>query len=322
MSRVTPCSYLVGFYLLVAYRFHPDRLLASTAAAQHGVLNTIQSQAAGVTEGARRYRRKTGRYEQALPKVDRIGGVAETWEQQIAAALLWAGEDSAASHRCAAALWAFDSCPPGTVEITTPRRNLRSEAASHIVIHRYQVLAPEEIRRIGPLDVTAPARTLLDLAAVVRPDQLERAMDSALRRKQVTLPELRLTLSLNARRGRRGVRAFRKALDLRDGTIPPHRGLETRLWRLIRSSDLPTPLREYPVIENGKEIYRIDFAYPNQMLAIEADSWKHHSDRISWSKDQGRGNVLTVRGWRHLHFTHEDETERPDEIIGTIRSCL
>lgn len=275
-----------------------------------------------MSDRARNYRRRTGRYERVLPTVERIGGAGETWEQQVLAALLWAGDGSAASHRCAAALWTFDSCPPGPVEITTPR-NLRSEEAPHVTIHRYSVLLPEEVSTAGGIRLTAPARTLLDLAAVVSSQRLEVAIDSALRHKQVTLPDLRLALSRNARRGRRGVQAFRRALDLRDNSyVAQHSGLEKKVWRLIDRSDLPTPLREYPVIDSGREVYRIDFAYPDRMLAIEADSWEHHSDRISWSKDHGRSNVLTSRGWRVLHFTHEHVVARPDYVIQTIRHSL
>lgn len=303
-------------------RRHRDRLSAATAQAQHGLLHRQQMRAIGVSEPAQNHRRATGRYERALPKVDKLGGVPESWEQRIVAALLWAGPDSVASHRCAAALWAFDGCPPGTVELTTTSRHLRSALAEDIVLHRYNELHPSEVDQVGPIRLTSTARTLLDLAAVVPFHRLEIAMDSALRRKQVTLPDLRLTLSRNARRGRRGVKAFRRTLDHRDGSPPPHRGLETKLWKLIRESDLPRPLREYPVIENGREIYRIDFAYPDQMLAIEADSWEHHSGRVEWSKDHNRSNVLTVRGWRHLRFTDEDATNHPLETIETIWDCL
>jgi very-short-patch-repair endonuclease len=302
--------------------FHPDRLSASTAAAQHGVLNQTQARAAGVSDRARQYRRRTGRYERVLPKVDRIAGSVQTWHQQVVGALLWAGPASVASHRCAAALWGFDSCPPGSVEITSPR-NLRCEIAEHVTIHRYQVLTEDEVETLGDIRLTAPPRTLLDLAAVVRSDRLDAAMDSALRRKQVTLPQLRLTLSRNARRGRRGIQAFRRALDVRDGGyVASHRGLQKKIWRLIEASDLPTPLQEYPVIEGDKEIYRIDFAYPDRMMAIEADGWEFHSDRRSWSNDQGRSNVLTIRGWRLLRFTDQDATETQDDLIAMIFDSL
>ena len=323
MSPVTPSSFRVRSDSGVGSQsLHPDRICASTAASQYGLLNHAQTQAAGVSAKAVGYRRRTGRYERVLPKVERVGGAADCWEQQVVGALLWAGEGSAASHRCAAGLWRFDSCGRDLVEITTPR-NLRSEDGKHVLIHRYSSLLPDEVETIGSIRVTAPARTLLDLAAVVPTDRLEIAMDSALRRKQTTLPELRLALSRNARRGRRGVQAFRRSLDLRDSSyVPPHPGLERKLRALIESSDLPQPLREYPVIQNGKEIYRLDFAYPDRMLAIEADSWEHHSDRISWSKDQGRGNVLTPLGWRVLHFTHEHVTVHPAYVIDTIRKSL
>ena len=75
-------------------------------------------------------------------------------------------------------------------------------------------------------------------------------------------------------------------------------------------------------MEAGREIYRIDFAYPEQMVAIEADGWAYHSDRISWSADQVRANVLTVRGWRVLRFTEHDVSHRPDWVIDSIAGAL
>lgn len=176
---------------------------------------------------------------------------------------------------------------------------------------------------MGPLRLTTPPRTLLDLAAVVPRSRLEVAMDSCLRRRLATVEDLQATLDRHARSGRRGVRSFREALSLRSPAYrPPHSALERKLWRLIASSPLPTPVREHPVVEGGREIYRIDFAYPEHMLAIEADGWTYHSDRLAWSSDQVRANVLTVRGWRVLRFTHHDVTNRRGWIIETISRSL
>lgn len=262
-----------------------------------------------------------GRLEPLLPKTMRVGGAPETWKQKLLAAQLWGGPDAFVSHRSAAALWKFDGCPPaGPLEVTSGRC-LRSVRADDVAAHRYSVLYTDEVSALGPFRLTAPARTLLDLAAVVSLNRLEIAMDSALRLKLVDGKLLQLTLGRHARRGRRGVRAFRAALEQRGlGYIPPHAGLERKLARLIDGSDLPPPVREHPIIEDGRELYRIDFAYPDQMLAIEADSWRHHSDRISWSGDQVRGNVLAVRGWRVLRFTDHHVTHEPGWVLDSIRS--
>lgn len=303
-------------------RDHPDRLAATTARTQYGVINRRQLQAAGLGTDAIRHRRESGRLEPCLPKTLRIGGAPSSWEQDLSAALLWAGEGAAISHRSAAALWGLDGCRPGVVELTS-HRLLRSELAEGLICHRYAALDADEVTTMGPLRLTTPSRTLLDLAAVVPPARLEVALDSSLRRRLTTLENLQTTLYRHARCGRRGVRSFRAVLDQRaPGYLPPHSALERKLARLIVSSPLPSPVRQHPVLEGGREIYRIDFAYPEQMLAIEADGWTYHSDRISWSSDQVRTNILTVRGWRVLRFTHHDVTTRPAWIIESIASAL
>jgi hypothetical protein len=298
-----------------------ERLLASTARAQIGLINSRQLRAAGIYPEAQRHRRETGRLEPLLPKILRVGGAPETWKQKLLAVQLWGGPDAFVSHRSAAALWGFDGCPPGGPLEVTSGRCLRSVRAVDVTAHRYTVLYTDEVGELGPFRLTGPARTLLDLAAVVRLDRLEIAMDSALRLKLVSADLLQLTLERHARRGRRGVRAFRAALQARGlGYVPPHAGLERKLARLIGDSDLPPPVREHPIVENGRELYRIDFAYPDRLLAIEADSWRHHSDRISWSGDQVRGNVLAVRGWRLLRFTDHDVTHDPARVLESIGS--
>lgn len=257
-----------------------------------------------------------------MPKTVRIGGAPCSWEQDVLAALIWAGAGAAISHRSAAALWGFDGCAPDVVELTS-HRVLRSRMADGIVTHRYAALDADEITSLGPIRLTTPARTLLDLAAVVRPPRLEIALDSGLRRGLVTVEELHATLRRHARCGRRGIRPFRSALlERTPGYVPPNSGLERKLARLIAESRLPSPVREHPVMENGREVYRIDFAYPDHMLAIEADGWAYHSDRVAWSADQVRANVLTVRGWRVLRFTLYDVTQRPAWVIDSIAQAL
>ena len=320
-------SWLAGWFvtrsgLNARMHHHPDRLSASTARAQYGVINHRQLQAAGLGTEAIRHRRESGRLERRLPKTLRVGGAPSSWEQDLSAALLWAGEGAVISHRSAAALWGLDGCRPDVVELTS-HRLLRSQLSEGLVCHRYSTLEADEITTIGPLRLTTPPRTLLDLAAVVPHSRLEVALDSCLRRRLATLEDLQATLHRHARCGRRGVRSFRAALTVRSpGYRPPHSALERKLGRLIASSQLPRPVREHPVVEAGREIYRIDFAYPEQMLAIEADGWMYHSDRIAWSSDQVRANVLTVRGWRVLRFTAHDLTKRPSWVIETISIAL
>ena len=90
------------------------------------------------------------------------------------------------------------------------------------------------------IPVTTPARTILDLAAVVSRRELERAMDEA--------AYLRLDLSgLAPRPGRRGGAVITRVLaEHRAGTTRTRSKMEERMLALCRRFELPAPLANEP----------------------------------------------------------------------------
>ena len=79
------------------------------------------------------------------------------------------------SHRSAAALWGIRRNHLDGRQITVPRAVKRR---ARLEIHQAWV-KPDEITTHNGIAVTTPARTLLDLAAVVSPHHLERAATEA-----------------------------------------------------------------------------------------------------------------------------------------------
>jgi very-short-patch-repair endonuclease len=65
-----------------------------------------------------------------------------------------------------------------------------------------------------------------------------------------------------------------------------------------------------------------DFAYPDALLALEADSYRHHSSLSDWSRDRARNNELVALGWRILPVTFDDLRARPRMIAEQVRSSL
>lgn len=57
-------------------------------------------------------------------------------------------------------------------------------------------------------------------------------------------------------------------------------------------------------------------------FAIECDSFGFHSDKVTWSHDRERLNLLTAMGWQVLRFTWEDLIRRPEWIAALIRAAL
>ena len=233
------------------------------------------------------------------------------------AACLHAGRGAVVSHRSAAALWRFEGVEPGSVEITTPRRIRCGN-----MIARRSRLSRRHVTSIGPIPVTDPVRTLLDLGAVVTPQIVEQ-IDDALRRGLTTLDRLRRRLRAEGGTGRRGAGVLRTLISARDpASAPAESALEARVRRLIAGSRLPAPVPQYEVRDQGRLLARVDFAWPDHMVALEADGYRYHSGRAAWQRDLTRRNALTGRGWRILHVTWEDLTRRPKAVTAAIRTAL
>ncbi|MFN2614759.1 MAG: endonuclease domain-containing protein [Actinomycetota bacterium] len=101
----------------------------------------------------------------------------------------------------------------------------------------------------------------------------------------------------------------------------PESVLETRLLRLMKVHRLPPPSLQHRV-RAGSSVARVDFAYPELKLAIEADGYRHHSRPVDWERDRRRRNRLTEAGWHVVHVTWNDLVQRPEEVILQIRGMM
>jgi very-short-patch-repair endonuclease len=222
------------------------------------------------------------------------------------------------SHRTAAALWELDSSAPGEPEISTTRRVRRSGIAVH-----FAAIPNCDRGRVASIPTTGVARTLFDLGAVLRREAVEAALDDALRRRLTSLERLLMRFEDLGGKGRRGAAVLRSLLEERDPkTAPSESVLEARLVRLLRRARLPEPTRQFEVREQGKLLARVDIAYPDVHLAIEADGYRYHSGRVAWQRDLERRNRLTSRGWRVIHVTWADITSGGPDILTEIRRVL
>ena len=295
-----------------------DGVCGAMAARQHGLVSRDQALAAGLTRHAIQDRLAAHRWERVHTGVYRIVGSPATWEQQLMAACLLAGPTAAVSHRAAAAVWALDGVDSSLVEIVCPRR-IRSTG---FIAHRAAV-PRRHATHIGSIPVTDPSRTLLDLGGVVSTRLMEDALDDALRRGLTTLTRLRRRLQAEGRRGRAGTGILRQLVDARDpSSALPESILESRVARLLTRAGLPRPVPQHEIRANGRLVARIDFAWPEHLVALEADGYRHHSGRAAWQRDRARRNLLTGLGWRVLHISWDDVERRPEAVLSAVRSAL
>lgn len=295
--------------------------LAGVAERQYGVFTRSQARAAGFSGRAIDRRLGAGQWVRIYEGVYRLPGTGPSWHQALTAALLWAGAGAVVSHRAAAALLQLDGAEPGSLEVSTDRMG-RSPPAG-LILHRTGKLPPYDRARVGTLPVTTVTRTLIDLGAVADEEAVERALDHALRRRLTSIPHLRRRLREIGGRGRAGTAVLRRLLALRDPrNLPPESVLEARLTRLLHSAALPPPLAQYRVRDQGRLVARVDFAYPEKMVAVEADGYLYHSGRAAWQHDLERRNRLTALGWRVVNVTWDDLVRRPQVIVDTVRRLL
>lgn len=296
-----------------------ERRLRKLAASQNGVVSRKQALEAGISPQGIGRRLASDEWEKLLPSVYRLTNTRHTWLQWLYAAWLWGGLDAVVSHRASGVAFQLEGVECDFAELWVPRS--RRSPTDDLIVHTGS-LASVDIARWRGLLVTTPTRTLIDLGSVVEEEALEFALEDALRRGLTTIDRLERAVERLSQRGRPGVPRMRHLLGLRGDAPPTASQLETLFARLVRGSSLPDPARQYEVVVDGKVEARPDFAYPDTMLAIECESFKHHSGRRGWSKDVRRMNKLIGLGWHTYRVTWDDVTTRGADVVAEIGSLL
>src|SRR2546423_6748271 len=154
-----------------------DRQIAALATRKHGVVARRQLVALGLGPGAIDHRVARGRLHPVHRGVYAVGHPRLTARGLWMAAVLACGPGALLSHRSAAALWGFQSTAAMRIDVSAPGRRGRPG----IVLHRVGSVHDEDRGKCHGVPVTAVPRTLLDLAGLVSPDQLPRALEQAAR---------------------------------------------------------------------------------------------------------------------------------------------
>ncbi len=286
--------------------------LTEMSSRQHGLVTRAQLVRVGLTQGAIRHLLESNALEVVHPSVYRVAGSPITGYQRLLAACFALGETGAASHRAAAHLWGLDGPFAGHLEVTA-ERGARTRPGG-IVVHRSTDLTPEHTTVRHGVPVTRPARTLVDLGAVVSQKVLDRAVDDALAKRLVTFEGLLVVLGEVGRRGRRGVGKLRASLAERSGA--PESVLEAELQRLIARSGLPEPEYQHEVRDrDGRFVARVDAAYADERIAIEADGASTRARREMLDYDDERQNDIVACGWTVLRFTWRQVVGEPESVV-------
>jgi very-short-patch-repair endonuclease/predicted transcriptional regulator of viral defense system len=293
---------------------HPchAQVIAQLAARQHGCVTWRQLVDAGVDRGAIAHRLAHSRLHRVHRGVYLVGhGLAPPLARE-SAAVLACGEGAVLSHLAAATLFGILQHDDPEIDVTVV--GCRKQRAG-IRVHSVRSLDPRHVTRRRGLPVTAPARTMLDLAEVVSPRELERAMEEAMRMRLVHERIVRDVLARSP--GRRGAAVLAALLDAAAGPTFTRSEAEERLLALVREAQLPPP--ELNVRLGGHEV---DFLWRGVGLVVEVDGYAYHSTRASFERDRLRDAALQARGLKVTRVTWRQIVGEPHALVARLARAL
>jgi predicted transcriptional regulator of viral defense system len=171
----------------------PDmRGLEADAYEQGGYFTAAQARARGISRQLLDHHVRQRRFERLRRGLYRLNGFpAGEHDEMRRAWMAVGGEDAVLCHESALALLDLSDNIPEAVHILVPRRRhgLRVPPGVRLHTHADHVRVPTVWRDGLPL--TAPPRTLTDVAGHIQPEQLEMAVAQALQRGLLTTTELR-----------------------------------------------------------------------------------------------------------------------------------
>jgi very-short-patch-repair endonuclease len=235
------------------------------------------------------------------------------------AAVLACGAGAVLSHDSAGRLWRMRGTNTGNegrrvrppvIHVSVPSD--RSRRLDGIRAHRRRQLAEIEVTQCERIPATTPARTLIDLATLLQPSELEAAVNAADKLGLVDPEQLRR--NVDHRSGTDGVKALRRLLDRQTFSLTDSE-LERRFLKLIRRAGLPLPETQQRI-----EDFRVDFFWPGLGLVVETDGLRYHRTPTQQSKDRTRDQVLVAGGFTVVRFTHAQVTYDPDQVVKTLRA--
>jgi predicted transcriptional regulator of viral defense system len=189
---------------------HPKRTdlvgLEAHALAQGGYFDHADARESGLDRQALHYQAKAGRFERVFPGVYRLRTAPMAPHDELVRAWVWSNYRGAISHETALALYQLSDVMPSHVHLTVPLdfgRSVPPEAP--FVLHRSD-LQDGDVTTYEGVQVTTPARTIVDAAAAgAGPEQIHTAVRDALRRALATPARLRASAARPGYRHRRTV---------------------------------------------------------------------------------------------------------------------
>ncbi len=288
-----------------------DRAAAAVAAKQHGVITLHQLERCGLGPGAIQVRIAAQRLQRLWRGVYAFGHRELRPEGRLLAAVLACGAGAALSCRSASGRWGMLATARGAIDVTVATRGGRPRRPG-IDLHCVRRLDERDLTVLDGIPITTPARTLVDLSAVVPNRRLEKAFEQA-HVLQLIAPGA-IEEALDRAVGRKTA-ALRRLLAA-ESSVPTltRSELEEAFLELCRRGGLPDP--EVNAYLHG---YEVDFLWRRQRRVVELDGYAFHSGRRAFGRDRRKDIDLELAGFPVTRFTHQQVVYEGDDTLRRTR---
>lgn len=311
-------------------------IIKSISKAQNGVVTRQQLLNSNVSAKCVRAFIEKGILMRVGKGVYSILGSEETWLHKATIAVFVCGSNSLLSHESVLRLYGLMSLrnddffrkrrPIGTrhlIHILNPRLERKEQ---EVFYHRTKKFLDQDAHNVYKgIPHVSIARAIVDCAQQLTVHELSYVVDQAIFRNLTTLSKILEAIELlHSGPGRE-----KKRIKLLIDNISPSKStknvesyFEKRVENIIRKVCKYKISRQYDVNVSGNK-YRLDFAIPEIKLAIEADGFNFHKDRLSFDNDKNRDYFLQKDGWLILHLTTSmTDLEIEDRFIEMIHLAL
>lgn len=288
------------------------RGLTALANRQRGVVSIEQLKSLGYSKDQVRWAARTGWLHPIDRGVYAVGHTHLDSYGQCFAAVFACGPGAVLSHYSAAWLHGLARWSPAPFHVTGP---VARRPRLPVRIHRARRLEDADRMLVEGISVTAVPRLLLDMAAAIRFEQLEKMVE---RTEEMELFDLRAVEDLLTRTvGHHGHGRLRRAIALYTPTSFTRSGLEKRWLELVLAAGLPQPHMNY--VERG---FELDCYWPEHRFAVELDLFETHGTRAAFERDRERQEELLLAGITMTRVTGPRLEREPEEVIRRVARLL
>ena len=238
---------------------------------------------------------------------------------RVAASLLFAGAEAVLSGHTALALHGCASAETSPIHVTVPYFRNKGRRPG-LVVHRGVIEAQDIVERGALRTVVLDVALAEVLCRGDRRTALSCADQALALVPESERAEIRACVEerIRTRPDPRGRRQGLSLLELASGRAESP--MESWLLLAVADAGLPLPEPQFVISDlDGREVYRLDFAWEALRIGLEYDGYEAHEHRHG--RDAARDEDLRRRGWTIIRADIDDLKE-PTRLIAKIRAAL